>query len=62
MIDLKVYNKMHGKRPDQNSTRVELDDAEMLSDTLPAEPFALLLPDKVMGYGFHNKSFSMFTP
>jgi len=62
MIDLKLYNEMHGEKPDQNSTRVELDDIYMLSDTLPAEPFALLLPDKVIGYGFHDKSFSMYTP
>jgi len=62
MIDMNIYNKMHPKKQDQDFTRVELRDDEMLSHTLPAEPFALLLPEKVIGYGFHNKSWCMYAP
>lgn len=57
MIDMNTYKVMHGDEEGSNP-RDELPENEMRAETLPAEPFVLLLPATIRGYGFHNKKWS----
>jgi hypothetical protein len=61
MVDMNSYNMMDdnddGEEP-PSVTRDELSAEDMLIDELPAEPFVLLLPSRIRGYGFHNKKWS----
>jgi hypothetical protein len=62
MVDMATYKLMHGdEHEDQEPAegRTELGDDEMSCDDVPPEPFALLLPATVRGFGFHNKKWSM---
>jgi hypothetical protein len=54
MIDMEAYKVMHGSEDDPGMHN-ELDDTAMQSRHPPAEPFVLLLPVSIRGYGFHNK-------
>lgn len=54
MIDMEAYKVMHVSEDDPGM-RDELDDNAMQSRHPPAEPFELLLPGSIRGYGFHNK-------
>jgi hypothetical protein len=64
MVDMNTYKLMHEEKDDDEeeakapAPREELSDAEMYADAPPAEPFALLLPPSIRGYGFHNKKWS----
>jgi hypothetical protein len=62
MVDDMTYRLMHGdgdEEPDED--RDELDEDSIHADHLPAEPFVLLLPATIRGYGFHNKKWSKFS-
>jgi hypothetical protein len=62
MIDTTAYNVMHGdKNEEPEVDRIELDADAMRTDNVPSEPFLLLLPIKIRGYGFHNKNWSKST-
>ncbi len=54
MVDAVTYKVMY---PDEEVApeRTELSVEEMRNETIPQEPFALLLPATIRGYGFHNK-------
>jgi hypothetical protein len=43
---------------DEKTWRYELDEAVMNSNEIPKEPFVLLLPATIKGFGFHNKKWS----
>ncbi|KAF2833898.1 P-loop containing nucleoside triphosphate hydrolase protein [Ophiobolus disseminans] len=60
MIDMTTYKLMHGDEGDEEppAPRNELPEHEMRAEVYPAEPFILLLPATVRGYGFHNKKWS----
>jgi hypothetical protein len=59
MVDDTTYKLMHGDGDDEpDEDREELDEDSMRADDLPAEPFVLLLPATIRGYGFHNKKWS----
>jgi hypothetical protein len=57
MVDDATYKLMHGDEEPVEG-REELDENSMRTDALPAEPFVLLLPATIRGYGFHNKKWS----
>lgn len=60
MVDTEAYKLMHeDEEPLQD--RTELEEALMHGSELPEEPFALVLPATVRGYGFHNKKWSMYS-
>jgi hypothetical protein len=59
MVDDTTYKLMHGDRDEElEEYREVLDEGSMHADELPAEPFVLLLPATIRGYGFHNKKWS----
>jgi hypothetical protein len=59
MVDDTTYKLMHGDRDEElDEDREVLDEESMHADELPAEPFVLLLPATIRGYGFHNKKWS----
>lgn len=63
MIDTTTYKLMHGTEDEEPAAdRVDLDEDTMRVDNVPAEPFVLLLPATIRGYGFHNKKWSKCTP
>ena len=56
MVDIKTHKELHAKEqgndgPGQDDLGKELMD----SDTPPEDPFVLLLPPKILGYGLHDK-------
>jgi hypothetical protein len=59
MVDATTYKLMH-EDEEQADDREELDEDSMRTDDLPAEPFVLLLPATIPGYGFHNKKWSKY--
>jgi hypothetical protein len=59
MVDDTTYKLMHGDAGEElDEDREELDENSMYADDLPTEPFVLLLPATIRGYGFHNKKWS----
>lgn len=56
MVDTTTFKVMH----DAEDAPVvdDLGEEPMQSDEAPAEPFLLLLPSHIRGYGFHNKKWS----
>jgi SpoVK/Ycf46/Vps4 family AAA+-type ATPase len=61
MVDDKTYKLMHGDDDDEEVEDCEeLDEDSMRADDPPTEPFLLLLPATIRGYGFHNKKWSKF--
>jgi hypothetical protein len=61
MVDTTIYRLMHGDENEEPTTdRMDLDEEAMGADSVPAEPFVLLLPATIRGYGFHNKKWSKF--
>jgi hypothetical protein len=59
MVDDTTYQLMHGyDEDDPAKDRERLDEESMRADDLPAEPFVLLLPATIRGYGIHNKKWS----
>jgi hypothetical protein len=62
MVDTTTYKLMHGNENEEPAAdRVDLEEEIMRADSVPAEPFVLLLPATIRGYGFHNKKWSKFT-
>ena len=59
MVDTATYKLMHGDE-EVPGPRHELAESEMRAEGLPAEPFVLLLPATISGYGFHNKKWSEY--
>jgi hypothetical protein len=57
MVDTKTYKMMHGSTGD-TSKRDELEEREMDGENPPEEPFILLLPATIKGFGLHNKKWS----
>jgi len=57
MVDMATYKLMHEDEALLTS-RAELSDSDMNAEQVPPEPFALLLPATIRGYGFHNKKWS----
>jgi hypothetical protein len=59
MVDMETYKLMHSDGDEDEKTwRYELDEAVMNSNEIPKEPFVLLLPATIKGFGFHNKKWS----
>jgi SpoVK/Ycf46/Vps4 family AAA+-type ATPase len=57
MVDTNTYKLLHPTNADHEAHQ-ELDPAAMDNDDPPADPFPLLLPAKIRGYGFHDKKWS----
>ncbi|RYN29650.1 hypothetical protein AA0115_g5269 [Alternaria tenuissima] len=58
MVDMEAYRLMHG-RDDELPRQSELTEDVLRNDEIPEGPFALLLPATIIGYGFHNKKWSV---
>ena len=56
MVDTTTFKVMH--EADEAPVQDDLGEELMESDEAPAEPFLLLLPSNIRGYGFHNKKWS----
>jgi hypothetical protein len=61
MIDFNTYRQMHPDKvpPASRTTDVEQHSIDMNSDEPPGGPFCMLLPPTILGYGFHDKKWSM---
>jgi hypothetical protein len=59
MIDDATYKLMHGAEA-VDEYGEELDEESMRAEEPPADPFVLLLPATIRGFGFHNKKWSKF--
>ncbi|KAH7094543.1 AAA family ATPase [Paraphoma chrysanthemicola] len=57
MVDAETYKLMHSEE-EPPSDRIELEDSIMNAEDPPPEPFSLLLPSRLRGYGFHNKKWN----
>lgn len=62
MIDMEAYHTLHPDDNKQPRGEDDLDSVATLSDEPPAEPFSLLLPPKIKGYGLHNKKWGTSSP
>lgn len=60
MIDMQTYHQMHPKESEEvDDPGLPLDPEAMRSVDIPDDPFALLLPAHVLGYGLQDKKWSM---
>ena len=57
MVDMTTYKLMHGEE-EVDPERTELRHDETQGEEIPTEPFVLLLPATVKGFGLHNKKWS----
>lgn len=57
MVDMNTYKVMHDSTPSLPG-REELEDIAMHNETPPEDPFSLILPATIKGFGFHNKKWS----
>lgn len=57
MIDLNTYGQMH---PDAVQAHSREDEGLEKQEIPPADPFLLLLPNTIRGYGFHDKKWSKY--
>ncbi|KAL2170510.1 hypothetical protein VTG60DRAFT_4796 [Thermothelomyces hinnuleus] len=57
MIDMATYKELHAKEQQYGAaeSRDDLGKEAIESDTPPQDPFVLLLPPKILGYGLHDK-------
>ncbi|GAB1312745.1 hypothetical protein MFIFM68171_02955 [Madurella fahalii] len=56
MIDTMTYKDLHSKdNTEMAKSRDDLGEERMNSDTPPEDPFVLLLPPKIFGFGIHDK-------
>jgi hypothetical protein len=62
MVDNATYRQMHPEDSEIAPPRNALGREAMDSDKPPADPFVLLLPAHIRGYGMHNKKWSKFFP
>lgn len=64
MVDDVTYKLMHGEGDDEENMedRELLDEGRMSTEEPPEDPFVLLLPATIRGYGFHNKKWSTLPP
>lgn len=53
MIDISTYRELH--KDAAPSSKDELGEAAMGQDEPPNDPFVLLLPHRVHGFGIHDK-------
>ena len=60
MVDNAMYRQMHQAEAEAPAQRKDLDREAIESDQPPADPFALLLPATIRGYGLHDKKWSKF--
>lgn len=59
MIDMETYRELHGLNQNEEiRPESDLDKESMDQEDLPEDPFRLLLPAKVRGYGLHDKKWS----
>ena len=59
MVDIATYRTMHS---DDSLQRDDLGGHLMDLGDPPEDPFVLLLPANIRGYGFHDKKWSKFLP
>jgi hypothetical protein len=63
MIDFNTYRQMHPSKSQQplaSDAEMREQGVDMGSDDLPSEPFCILLPPTILGYGFHDKKWSEY--
>jgi hypothetical protein len=61
MIDFNTYRQMHPSKSQQplaSNAEMREQGVDMGSDDPPSEPFCILLPPTILGYGFHDKKWS----
>ncbi|SPO04285.1 related to TOB3 (member of AAA-ATPase family) [Cephalotrichum gorgonifer] len=54
MVDMSTYRELH-KEQGQSGERGDLDAEAMSRDEPPDDPFVLLLPPRILGFGMHDK-------
>lgn len=58
MIDLATYRQMHSNESELPPQHDDLGQQAMVNDEPPEDPFVLLLPANILGFGFHDKKWS----
>jgi hypothetical protein len=61
MIDFNTYRQMHPSKftqPLASDAEMREQGVDMSSNDPPSEPFCILLPATMSGYGFHDKKWS----
>lgn len=59
MVDMSAYRTLHAdKIPAPDPDRENLNSFAMAHEEPPDDPFVLLLPPSVKGFGFHDKKWS----
>ncbi len=64
MVDVNTYRQMHPAESDQElatDEEMRLQGVDMSSDDFPSEPFCIMLPSTIRGYGFHDKRWSKYS-
>lgn len=57
-MDTTTYKVLH--REDKSAVQGDLSVVDMQPDEPPADPFVLLLPANIPGFGFHTKVWSKY--
>lgn len=55
-----MYKQLHTREAEPPVHVSDLDQDTLKSDQPPADPFVLLLPATIRGYGLHDKKWSEF--
>jgi hypothetical protein len=61
MVDVNTYRQLHGWKDDSSTANAAQDylDPEIIDwDIPPPGHFSLLLPPTILGFGFHDKTWS----
>lgn len=61
MVDIDTYRRMHSDEELDPRNKDDLSEESMNAENPPDDPFLLLLPAKIQGYGFHDKKWRKFT-
>lgn len=60
MVDMAAYKDLHHQDPrEMDPDREYLGALEMSKNEPPPGPFILMLPTEIIGFGFHDKKWSM---
>jgi len=62
MIDTAMYKQLDAGDTERPEPENDLDQQTMESEKPPADPFILLLPATIRGYGLHDKKWSKSIP
>lgn len=60
MVDDATFRRLHGGGTDSLAQGGDLSEEAMNSESPPDDPFLLLLPANIRGYGMHDKQWSTY--